>query len=44
MQSVNAMKATTKSLFKNFKGELPFREIYVAKVLKKQYIVYGFIT
>ena len=35
MKFVNAMKATTKSSFENFRRELPLREIYVAKVLKK---------
>ena len=29
------MKATTKSSFENFQRELPYREIYLAKALKK---------
>ena len=38
MKSVNAMKATTKSSFENFQRELSFKEIYAAKVFRKNSI------
>ena len=35
MKTVSVVKAATESSFENFQRELPFREICVAKTLKK---------
>ena len=46
MKSVNAMKTTTKSAFENFQRQLPFTEIYLKYLEKKNslYIVHGVVT